>query len=194
MTQTYLEETANGTSVLPVESKLLAERKLFLDGEITSETATDFARATFFLTQTNEPINIYINSGGGDVNAGLVIYDLIQSCPNEIRAYCLGKAFSMAAVILAGCPKGRRFILPHSQVMIHEAMLGGDVGGTALSIRNVAERLAEAQKQLNDILSRHTGRSLDEIAKYVSFDNFMDAETAVRLGFCDKIVNNIMEG
>ncbi len=194
MTQTYLEVTSSGTSVLPLESKLLAERKLFLCGNITSEMACDFTQAMLFLMKTNEPIDLFINSGGGDVNAGLVIYDLIRSCRNEIRTYCIGKAFSMAAVILAGCQRGRRYILPHSQVMIHEAMLGGDVGGTALSIRNIAERLSETQKQLNDILSRHTGRSLDEIANDISFDNFMNAETAVRLGFCDKIVNNITEG
>lgn len=188
MNNFYLEETSNGMREIAVASKLFTERKIFLVGTITSETAVNFTQAMMHLTQSSEPISIYISSPGGDVNSGLVIYDLIQGCKNELRTYCIGQAFSMAAVILAGGQKGRRFILPHSQVMIHEAMLGGEYGGTAVSVRNLAERLNDTQEQLNDILSRHTGRSLKDIIRDSSFDNFMSAEKAVELGFCDKII------
>lgn len=193
MNNFYLEETSNGIRELAVTSKLLSERKLFLDGEITPETASEFTRAMMYLTRSSEPIDIYINSPGGNVNSGLVIYDLIQGCKNEVRTYCVGMAFSMAAVILAGGQKGRRFILLHSQVMFHEAMLGGEFGGTAVSMRNLAERLSDTQAQLNDILSRHTGRTLEEIIRDFSFDNFLSAERAIELGFCDRIIDNIGE-
>lgn len=193
MNNFYLEETSNGIRELAVTSKLLSERKLFLDGDITPDTASEFTRAMMYLTRSSEPIDIYINSHGGNVNSGLVIYDLIQGCKNEVRTYCVGMAFSMAAVILAGGQKGRRFILLHSQVMFHEAMLGGEFGGTAVSMRNLAERLSDTQAQLNDILSRHTGRTLEEIIRDFSFDNFLSAERAIELGFCDRIIDNIGE-
>ena len=193
MNNLYLEETSNGLQELALTSKLFTERKIFLCGQITSETAVSFVQTMMYLTHSSEPINLYINSFGGEVNAGLVIYDTIQGCKNELRTYCIGQAFSMAAVILAGCQKGRRFILPHSQVMVHEAMLGGEFGGTAVSVRNLAERLNDTQKQLNDILSRHTGRTLNDIIRDASFDHFLNAENAVDLGFCDKIINNIWE-
>lgn len=193
MNYTFLEESSAGTREISLESKLFTERRLFIDGKITAETASEFRKAFMYLTQSPELIHIYIDSPGGEVNAGLVIYDLIQGCKNEIRLYCTGMAFSMAAVILAGGQAGRRFILPHSQVMVHEAMLGGEFGGTAMTIRNIAEHLTDTQKQFNDILSKHTGRTLDEIMKDVSFDNYMSAEKAVSLGFCDKIVNNLQE-
>lgn len=193
MNNSYLEETSNGINEFAVRSRLLTERKIFICGQITPETAVNFIQSMMYLIRSSEPISIYINSVGGDVNAGLAIYDIIQGCKNELRAYCIGQAFSMAAVILAGCQKWRRFILPHSQVMVHEAMLGGEFGGTAVSVRNLAERLNDTQKQLNDILSRHTGRSLEDIIRDVSFDNFLSAERAVALGFCDKVINNIWE-
>lgn len=193
MNNTYLEETSSGTQTLSLDSKLFSERKLFLEGEITPQTVSDFTRAMLYLTQSDEPINIYINSPGGNVNSGLAIYDIIQGCKNEINICCVGMAFSMAAVILAGGQPGRRFILPHSQVMIHEAMLGGEFGGTAVAVRNLAERLNNTQNQLNAILSLHTGRTLEEIIRDSSFDNFMNAEKAVKLGFCDWIIRNVCD-
>lgn len=193
MNLTYLEETSSGAREISVTSRLLSERKIFLCGEITAEAAVDFTQSMMYLTRTNEPISLYINSPGGEVNAGLAIYDIIQGCKNELRTCCVGQAFSMAAVILAGGQKGRRFILPHSKVMIHEAMPGSGICGTAGTLHNLASMLTDTQKQLNEILSRHTGRSIEEIAADVSYDNFMSAEDAVRLGFCDKTVNDIWE-
>ena len=193
MNNTYLEETTSGIREIALESRLLTDRKIFLCGQITAETSINFAQTMMHLAHSSEPIDLYINSVGGEVNAGLVIYDIIQGCKNELRTYCIGQAFSMAAVILAGCQKGRRFILPHSQVMVHEAMLGGEIGGTAVSVRNLAERLNDTQKQLNDILSRHTDRTLKEIIFDISSDNIFNAAKAVELGFCDKIIDNILE-
>lgn len=193
MSYSYLEETSEGICVIPLESRLFSERKIFLEGEITPQTASDFTRAMLHLTQSDEPINIYVNSPGGNVNSGLAIYDIIRGCKNEINICCVGMAYSMAAVILAGGQAGRRFILPHSQVMIHEAMLGVESGGTAMAVRSLAERLNNTQNQLNDILSMHTGRTLEDIIRDSSFDNFMSAEKAVKLGFCDWIIRNVCD-
>lgn len=191
MSNHYIQETSSGTREIAVESELLTERRLFITGPITLETALMFVQAMLHLMKSSEPIYIFISSPGGDVNAGLIMYDIIQGCKNEIYIYCVGQAYSMAAWILAGGQKGRRFILPHSQVMIHEAMLGVGAGGTAGSFRNIAERLNELQEQLNGILSKHTGRSLEDIIRDVAFDNFMSAEKAVELGFCDAIVTDL---
>lgn len=191
MSNHYIDETSSGTREIAVDSELLTERRLFITGPITLETALIFVQAMLHLMKSSEPIYIYISSPGGDVNAGLMMYDIIQGCKNEIYIYCLGQAFSMASVILAGGQKGRRFILPHSQVMIHEAMLGVGAGGTAGSVRNIAERLNNLQDQLNGILSKHTGRSLEDIVRDSSYDNFMSAEKAVELGFCDAIVTDL---
>ena len=146
-----------------------------------------------FLMNDNKPIDIYINSCGGEINAGLAIYDMIQSCKNKLSMYCVGQASSMAAVLLASGQKGRRFILPHSSVMIHEALLRGGVSGSATSISRISESILETRDMVNGILAEHTGKTLEEINRATCFDNMMNAEEAVSFGICDKIVGSISE-
>ena len=124
------------------------------------------------------PVDIYINSPGGSVNAGLVIYDLIQSLKGKLvmNIYCIGMAASMAAVILAGGPKGSRYILPHSKCMIHEPLIAGGMGGSATSIKKTAESILETKAITNGILAEHTGRTVEEIDEATAFDNYMNAE------------------
>ncbi len=191
-TVSYVSETAKGLQTIPVASTLLSDRKIFLDDEITPELAVSFIQAMMFLSKTNEPINIYINSPGGEVNSGLAIYDTIRGCKNEINIYCVGAASSMAAVILAAGQKGRRFILPHSKVMIHEVLLGKGVAGSATSISKLSESIMETRDIVNGILAEHTGKSIDEINEATSFDNVMNAEQAVEFGICDSITNSIL--
>lgn len=188
----YIDETAKGIETISLENKLLTDRRLFLDEMITSETAVSFVQAMMYLSQKSEPISIYINSPGGEVNAGLLIYDVIQSCRNEINMYCIGQASSMAAVILASGQDGHRFILPHSRVMIHEVLLGGGIGGSATSISRISESILETRDIVNDILARHTGRTVQEINQATSFENSMNAHEAVKFGICDFIVNDIL--
>ena len=164
-------------------------RKLFLTGEVTSEMANTFVSELLYLAQSNEPIDIYINSPGGSVNAGLVIYDVIQSCEGKIpiNMYCVGSASSMGAVILAGGQKGRRYILPHSKVMIHEPLISGGMGGSATTIKKTAESILETKAITNGILAKHTGKTVEEIDEATSFDNFMNADEAIAFGLCDEI-------
>lgn len=183
------EETCNGLHEVQLLTKHLSNRKLFLTGEVTEEMANDFVSKMIFLSQSDEPVDIYINSPGGSVNAGLVIYDVIQDCEGKIpiNIYCVGMAASMGAVILAGGQKGRRFILPHSKVMIHEPLIAGGMGGSATSIKKTAESILETKAITNGILAKHTGKTVEEIDEATSFDNFMNATEAIDFGLCDEI-------
>lgn len=189
----YIDETARGIEVVPLHSRLLTERRIFITEEITSQSAVDFAQAMMYLSCENKPVDIYINSPGGEINAGLAIYDILQSFRNEINMYCIGQASSMAAVLLASGQKGRRFILPHSRVMIHETLLRGGVSGSATSISRISDSILETRDMVNGILAMHTGKTLSEINSATSFDNMMNAEEAVSFGICDKIVGSIFE-
>lgn len=190
-TISYIEETSRGFNIIPIDSRLMSDRKIFIDGAIDSETAVDFTKQMLFLSGSDEPVSIYINSPGGEVNAGLAMYDLIRDFPGELKMYCVGQAASMAAVLLAAGQKGRRFILPHSRVMIHEVLINGGVGGSATSIVRIAESISETRDLVNKLLANHTGKSLKEISKATSFDNYMNAEEAVQFGICDEIASSV---
>ncbi len=185
----FLEESCDGMREISLKTRHFTNRKLFLTGEITEETANDFVSQILYLAQSDEPVDIFINSRGGSVNAGLVIYDAIQSCEGRIpiNLYCIGMAASMAAVILAGGQKGRRFILPHSKCMIHEPLISGGMSGSATTIKKTAESILETKAITNGILAKHTGKSIEEIDEATDFDNFMNAEEAIAFGLCDEI-------
>ena len=145
----------------------------------------------YLANESDEEINLYINSGGGEVTAGLLIYDVIQQMKVPVNMYCTGIAASMAAVIFAGGQKGRRYILPHSKTMIHEPLLSGGVGGSASSIKNISDSILETRKILNGILAKHTGKSLKEINKATAFDNYMNAEESIAFGLCDAVAKEV---
>ena len=186
---TIIEETCDGVREVQLMSKHFANRKLFLTGEITEETSNRFVSELLYLAESDEPIDIYLNSPGGSVNAGMVIYDVIQALEDKVpvNIYCIGMAASMGAIILAGGHKGRRFILPHSKCMIHEPLISGGFGGSASSIKKTADSILETKDIINGVLAKHTGKSLKEIDKATSYDNFMNAEESVNFGLCDEI-------
>ena len=188
---TIEEESCNGIKEIQLKTRHFTHGKLFLTGEVTDGMANTFVSEFLYLAEKGEPVDVYINSPGGSVNAGLVVYDVIQSCAEkvDINMYCIGKAASMGAVILAGGQKGRRFILPHSKVMIHEPLIAGGLGGSATSIKQTAESILETKDIINGILAKHTGKTIEEIDKATSFDNFMNAKEAVEFGICDEIRN-----
>lgn len=190
-TPSVLEDTYSGMREFNLQTKHFTNRKLFLTGLVDERMANQFVSEFLYLIQSDEPIDIYINSPGGSVNSGLVIYDIIQSCDGKlpINMYCTGMAASMAAVILAGGQKGRRFILPHSKCMIHEPLMTGGAGGSATSIQKTAESIMETKAILNGILAKHTGKNIDEINESTAFDNYMNAEDAVAFGLCDEVRN-----
>ena len=185
-------ESANGTREVSLYTRHLMNRNLFLNGEINADMANFFVAQLLYLEETpDDPVNIYINSPGGEVNAGLMIYDAIQGSRLEINMICTGLAASMAAVLLAGGQHGSRYILRHSKVMIHEPLLANGVGGSATSIRKISESIIETRELVNGILAEHSGKTLEEINEATSFDNYMSAEEAIAFGLCDRITDSV---
>lgn len=189
-----LVSNSRGTLVVPIKTKLLIEnRTVFIENEITSLSADEFKHTIMYLIyeDAEKPINIHIDSPGGSVQAGLMIYDIIKGLSVDVNVYCTGIAASMAAIIFAGAEKGHRFILPHSKVMIHEPLISGGVGGSATSIQKTAESIMETKRIAVELLSEDTGKSKEEIEKAISFDNFMNAQEAIKFGIADKIVYTV---
>lgn len=185
-------ESAQGTREVSLNTRHLMDRKIFLQGEINSEMATMFISQLMYMEQEiDKPVTIYINSRGGEVNAGLLIYDAIQGSELEIHMVCLGIAASMAAIILAGGQRGRRYILKHSKVMIHEPLIANGLGGSASSIQNISESILETRNIVNGILASHTDKTVEEVNQATSFDNFMNAEEAISFGICDVISDKL---
>ena len=185
-------ESAHGTREVALNTRHLMNRRLFINGEIDADLANDFLSEFLFLEQgPDEPVTIYVNSHGGEVDSGLMIYDIIQESKMKINMVCTGIAASMAAILVAGGQKGRRYILPHSKMMIHEPLIGGGVGGSATSIKNISESILKTREITNGILAKHTGKTIEEIDKATSFDNYMDATQAIEFGLCDSITGTI---
>ena len=185
-------ESARGIREIALKTRHFMDRKIFLTGEINAEMANAFLSEILFLEQEpTKPVTIYINSPGGEVNAGLMIYDVIQGSGLEINMVCTGMAASMAAILLAGGKKGHRYILKHSKVMIHEPLITIGVGGSATSIKNISESILEKRKLVNGILSEHTGKTMEAIDEATSFDNFMNAEEAIAFGLCDAVAEKL---
>lgn len=199
MTNTYNDvpeverETADGIRTVSLLTDALTGRKVFLFGNIDENLVFSFTMQMLKLMEDEQSeINIYINSPGGEVNAGLAIYDLIQSCRAPINMYCVGMAASMGAVIFAGGQKGRRFILPHSKVMIHEPLIPLGVGGSVSSVKNTADLMMQTRQELNEILAKHTEKSIEEINRATEYNNYMDAKEAVAFGICDWVTDDLM--
>lgn len=181
-------KTSSGITLVPLEAKLFEQRKIFIHGEINSAVADDFAAqvAVLFSEDSAAPIDVLVDSHGGEINAGLAIYDIMQTLPMPVRTFCIGSAYSMAAMLFAGgC---ERAMLPHSELMLHEPLLGSQIGGNATSIKYVSESLMTARKKINKILAKHTRRTESEIERESSYDHFFSAEESIVFGLADKIV------
>ena len=183
-------KSSNGTNVIPLETKLLAQRKIFVEGEIDREKACSFVKQILFLCNEDrkKPIDVLINSPGGEITAGLLMYDCIQSCYTPIRMYCIGISYSMGALLFASGNHGR-YMFPHSELMLHEPLLGSRVGGNASSIRSISESLMDTKNKMNEILAKHTGQSIKEIEEATGFDHYYSPEESVEFGLADGIVS-----
>ncbi len=187
-------ESAHGTREVSLATRHLMNRRIFLTGKIDGDMANQFLSELLYLEEESDrPVTIFINSPGGEVNAGLMIYDLIQNTNLTVNMVCTGMAASMAAIILAGGQPGRRLILENSKVMIHEPLIADGVGGSATSIKNISESILETRRICNTILSKHTGKNLEEIDKATSFDNYMTSSEAIEFGICDAVAANLRE-
>ena len=182
-------KSSNGITLVPLETRLLSERKLFLEGEINQEKACAFVQKILFLCKEDDekPIDVLINSPGGEILSGLLIYDCIQSCKTTIRMFCMGIAYSMGALLFASGNHGR-FLFPHSELMLHEPLLGNRVGGNASSIRSISDSLMESRNKMNQILAKHTGKTIEEIEEATSFDHYYSPEESVAFGLADAVI------
>lgn len=189
----YVHNGARGLTTVPLDSELFTKRKIFINGTIDDDMANEFMKQLIHLNESNEPISIYINSCGGEVNAGLLMYDQITMCKAPLEMYCTGQAASMAAILFAAGAKGHRHILPHSRVMIHEVLLGSSLGGSATSISKISSSIMEVRNLVNSLLAAHTGKTIEEINDATSFDNIMNAEEAVEFGIADNVTYNFFD-
>ena len=168
-------------------SRLLKDRIVFITGEIDDTLANNVIAELLYLDSiNNNDINIYINSPGGSVSAGMAIYDTINFLSSDVSTTCLGIAASMAAFLLAAGKKGKRFILPNADVMMHQPL--GGAQGQATEIKIASDRIVNLRKRLNKCLSKNTGQSLKKIEKDTERDNYLDAKEAVLYGLVDKII------
>lgn len=183
-----IEQSGTGERQFDIFSRLLKDRIIFIDGEINDAMA-DLVVAQLIFLESEAPdkdINLYINSPGGSVTAGLAIYDTMQYISCDVRTICLGQACSMAAILLAAGAKEKRFILPHARVMIHQP--SGGAQGQATDIVISSKELQRIKQVTTEILSTHTGKSKDEILEDISRDFYMDADSSVEYGIVDKVM------
>ena len=183
-----IESTSRGERSYDIYSRLLKERIIFLGEEVTDVTASLVVAQLLFL-ESEDPskdINLYINSPGGSVTAGMAIYDTMNYIKCDVSTVCMGMAASMGAFLLAGGTKGKRFALPNAEVMIHQPSGGARVQAT--EIRIVAEQILRTKKRLNEILAANTGQPIEVIEQDTERDNYMTAEEAVKYGLVDAIL------
>ena len=185
-----IEQTSRGERSYDIYSRLLKDRIIFLGEAIDEHIASLVVAQLLFLEAENpeKDINIYINSPGGSVTAGMAIYDTMQYIKPEVSTICVGMAASMGAFLLSAGQKGKRLALPNAEIMIHQPL--GGVQGQAEDIKIHAEWILKTREKLNRILSENTGQPLNIIAKDTDRDNFMSAEEAVKYGLIDKVINN----
>lgn len=183
-----IETTGRGERAYDIYSRMLKERVVFLVGPVEDHMANLVVAQLLFLESENpdKDIHLYINSPGGAVNAGLAIYDTMQFIKPDVSTVCIGQAASMGALILSGGGKGKRFALPHSRMMVHQPM--GGFQGQATDIDIHAREILRVRERLNQILVKHTGRTLDQIKDDTDRDYFMDGEEAKSFGLIDTVI------
>lgn len=185
---TVIEKSQYGERAYDIYSRLLKERIIFLGGPIDDTVANSVIAQLLFLDHedTKKDIQIYLNTPGGSVSAGLAIYDTMQHVKSPVSTICVGMAASMGSALLAAGAKGKRFILPNAEVMLHQIM--GGVEGQASDIEISAKHILKLKDRLNHILAKHTGQKLDKIEKDTDRDYWMTPEEAKQYGLVDEII------
>ena len=182
-----LEKTSNGDRVYDLCSRLLKDRIIILNGEIDDNTSNIIVSELLYLDSiNNRDISLYINSPGGSITSGMAIYDTMNYIKSDVSTICIGMAASMAAFLLSSGQKGKRYILPNAEVMIHQPL--GGASGQATEIKIAAERILKLKKKLNKILSENTDQPLEKIENDTERDYFMDSKEALDYKIVDKIL------
>ena len=184
------EQTNQGERSYDIYSRLLAERIIFLVGEVDDSMAASITAQLLYLEamDTEKDIQIYINSPGGSVSAGLAIYDTMQYIKCDVSTNCIGLAASMGSFLLAGGTKGKRFALPNAEVMIHQVL--GGAQGQATDVEITTKHLLRTKEKLNRMLAENTGRDYEVICAATERDNWMSAQEAMEFGIIDKVMTN----
>jgi ATP-dependent Clp protease protease subunit len=188
-----IEQSGRGERAYDIYSRLLKERVVFLVGPVTEVTANLIVAQLLFLESENpdKDIFFYVNSPGGLVSAGLAVYDTMQFIKPDVSTLCIGQAASMGSLLLCAGAKGKRFCLPNSRIMIHQPM--GGFQGQASDIEIHAREILFLREKLNQIMAKHTGKPIEQIAKDTDRDNFLSAEEARGYGLIDKILSSRIE-
>ena len=183
-----IEQSARGERAYDIYSRLLKERVIFMVGQVEDYMANVIVAQLLFLESENpdKDIHLYINSPGGSVSAGLAIYDTMQFIKCDVSTMCIGQAASMGALLLTAGTKGKRFSLPNSKMMIHQPL--GGFSGQASDIDIHAQEILKTRAKLNEMLKKHTGKTLKAIEKDTDRDNFMTADESVKYGLIDKVL------
>lgn len=182
-----VDREIDGERSYDIFSRLLKERIIMLTGEINDTVSSNVVAELLYLDSiSNDDISIYINSPGGSITSGMAIYDTMKFVKSDVSTICVGMAASMAAFLLSSGEVGKRYILPNSEVMIHQPLGGAE--GQATEIKIAAERILKSRDKLNQILSKNTGKDLKIIENDTERDNFMDSKEALEYGLVDKII------
>ncbi len=185
-----IEQSGRGERAYDIYSRLLKERVVFLVGPVNEVSANLIVAQLLFLESENpdKDISFYVNSPGGSVSAGLAVYDTMQFVKPDVSTLCIGQAASMGALLLSAGAKGKRYCLPNSRVMIHQPM--GGFQGQASDIEIHAKEILYLRAKLNEIMAKHTGQSIDRIARDTDRDNFLSADEAMQYGLVDRILTS----
>ncbi len=190
-----IEKTGRGERAYDIYSRLLKDRIVFLGGAIDDESANVVIAQMLFLSNEDSasPIHMYINSPGGSVSAGLAVYDTMQFLRCTVATYCIGLAASMGALLMCGGTKGHRFVLPNSRLLVHQPLIGGVLEGPATDLSIEAAEIIRLRRRLYQILSKHTGRPVEQVEKDCDRNKWLDAQEAIEYGLVDKILERVPE-
>lgn len=186
-----IRETSEGLNKIPIQDILFQRREVECIGEITEDSVAALILQLRYLHREapEQEITVYINSPGGEVSSGLALYDVMKAIQCPIRTVCVGTAASMAAILFLSGDK--RDMLAHSKVMIHDPLIPGGIGGSALKVDAVARNLMQTRQTIANIISRHTGKSLEDVLAKTASDSYFDAEQAVEWGLADRIIHEL---
>ena len=190
-----IEKTGRGERAYDIYSRLLKDRIIFISGPIDDLSANLVIAQMLFLSNEDSKgdINVYINSPGGSITAGLAIYDCIQFIRCEVATYCIGQAASMAAVLMAGGKAGKRFLLANNRILLHQPLISGELIGPATDLEIEAREILRLRERLYQILAQHTGQSAEKIEKDCDRNLWMDATEAISYGLADRILQKAPE-
>lgn len=185
-----IEKTGRGERAYDIYSRLLRDRIIFLGGPVNDDLANVVIAQMLFLSNedSRSPVNLYINSPGGSVSAGLAVYDTMQFLRCEVHTFCIGLAASMGAVLMCGGAPGKRFVLPNSRLLLHQPLIGGVMEGSATDLSIEAQEIIRLRKRLYEIIAKHCGKSAEQVEVDCDRNKWLDASEAIDYGLADSLL------